>query len=294
MSERQPARWQADSALALVALVWGSTFVVVKQAITEISALYFLSLRFSLASLCLLVLFVPAFRRLPRHQLLSGLRGGFLTGLFLWAGYVLQTFGLRYTSAGNSGFLTGLYIVLVPIIGAIVYRQKPSPREIFGLALAAVGMLLMTLPGSGSVFSVNFGDLLTIACAVAFAFHLLVLGYFSKRESVEAVALGQLACAALLSTVSLTVERPVARWSAGVIVAVVLTAVFATALAFALQTWGQKHTTATRTALIFALEPVFALVTAWLFGEPWRWAGVLGGALILGGIVTVELRSASS
>ncbi len=294
MSERQPARWQADSALALVALVWGSTFVVVKQAITEISALYFLSLRFSLASLCLLVLFVPAFRRLPRHQLLSGLRGGFLTGLFLWAGYVLQTFGLRYTSAGNSGFLTGLYIVLVPIIGAIVYRQKPSPREIFGLALAAVGMLLMTLPGSGSVFSVNFGDLLTIACAVAFAFHLLVLGYFSKRESVEAVALGQLACAALLSTVSLTVERPVARWSAGVIVAVVLTAVFATALAFALQTWGQKHTTATRTALIFALEPVFALVTAWFFGEPWRWAGVLGGALILGGIVTVELRSASS
>jgi drug/metabolite transporter (DMT)-like permease len=294
LSERQPARWQADSALALVALVWGSTFVVVKQAITEISALYFLSLRFSLASLCLLVLFVPAFRRLPRHQLLSGLRGGFLTGLFLWAGYVLQTFGLRYTSAGNSGFLTGLYIVLVPIIGAIVYRQKPSPREIFGLALAAVGMLLMTLPGSGSVFSVNFGDLLTIACAVAFAFHLLVLGYFSKRESVEAVALGQLACAALLSTVSLTVERPVARWSAGVIVAVVLTAVFATALAFALQTWGQKHTTATRTALIFALEPVFALVTAWFFGEPWRWAGVLGGALILGGIVTVELRSASS
>ncbi len=294
MSERQPARWQADSALALVALVWGSTFVVVKQAITEISALYFLSLRFSLASLCLLVLFVPAFRRLPRHQLLSGLRGGFLTGLFLWAGYVLQTFGLRYTSAGNSGFLTGLYIVLVPIIGAIVYRQKPSPREIFGLALAAVGMLLMTLPGSGSVFSVNFGDLLTIACAVAFAFHLLVLGYFSKRESVEAVALGQLACAALLSTVSLTVERPVAHWSAGVIMAVVLTAVFATALAFALQTWGQKHTTATRTALIFALEPVFALVTAWLFGEPWRWAGVLGGALILGGIVTVELRSASS
>jgi drug/metabolite transporter (DMT)-like permease len=294
LSERQPARWQADSALALVALVWGSTFVVVKQAITEISALYFLSLRFSLASLCLLVLFVPAFRRLPRHQLLSGLRGGFLTGLFLWAGYVLQTFGLRYTSAGNSGFLTGLYIVLVPIIGAIVYRQKPSPREIFGLALAAVGMLLMTLPGSGSVFSVNFGDLLTIACAVAFAFHLLVLGYFSKRESVEAVALGQLACAALLSTVSLTVERPVAHWSAGVIMAVVLTAVFATALAFALQTWGQKHTTATRTALIFALEPVFALVTAWLFGEPWRWAGVLGGALILGGIVTVELRSASS
>lgn len=290
MSEKQPARWQADSALAMVALVWGSTFVVVKQAITQIAAMYFLSLRFSLASVCLLILFMPAFRRLPRRRLISGLRGGLLTGLFLWSGYVLQTFGLHYTSAGNSGFLTGLYIVLVPVIGAVVYRQRPSASEIFGLALAAAGMLLMTLPDSGSRFAINFGDLLTIACAVAFAFHLLVLGHFSKRESVEAVALGQIACAGALSTISLTVETPAAHWSGGVVLAIVLTAVFATALAFALQTWGQKHTTPTRTALIFALEPVFALVTAWCFGEAVRWVAVLGGALILAGILAVELR----
>jgi len=290
LSEKQPARWQADSALAMVALVWGSTFVVVKQAITQIAAMYFLSLRFSLASVCLLILFMPAFRRLPRRRLISGLRGGLLTGLFLWSGYVLQTFGLHYTSAGNSGFLTGLYIVLVPVIGAVVYRQRPSASEIFGLALAAAGMLLMTLPDSGSRFAINFGDLLTIACAVAFAFHLLVLGHFSKRESVEAVALGQIACAGALSTISLTVEKPAAHWSGGVVLAIVLTAVFATALAFALQTWGQKHTTPTRTALIFALEPVFALVTAWRFGEAVRWVAVLGGALILAGILAVELR----
>jgi len=290
LPEKQPARWQADSALALVALVWGATFVVVKQAITEISAMYFLSLRFSLASLCLLILFLPAFRRLPRRRLISGLRGGLLTGLFLWSGYVLQTFGLHYTSAGNSGFLTGLYIVLVPVIGAVVYRQRPSLREIFGLALAAAGMLLMTLPDGGSRFAINFGDLLTIACAVAFAFHLLVLGHFSKRESVEAVALGQIACAGALSTISLAVEKPAAHWSGGVVMAIVLTAVFATALAFALQTWGQKHTTPTRTALIFALEPVFALVTAWFFGEAVRGVAVLGGALILAGILAVELR----
>ncbi len=290
MSEKAPARWQADCALALVALVWGSTFVVVKQAITQISALYFLSLRFSLASLCLLILFLPALRRLPARRLVSGLRGGLLTGLFLWSGYVLQTFGLHYTSAGNSGFLTGLYIVLVPVIGAVVYRQRPSAREVFGLALAAVGMLMMTLPNSGTRFTINLGDLLTIACAVAFAFHLLVLGHFSKRESVEAVALGQIACAAALSTLSLTLEKPVAHWSGGVVMAIVLTAVFATALAFALQTWGQKHTTPTRTALIFALEPVFALVTAWAFGEPLRWVAVAGGVLILAGILAVELR----
>lgn len=291
MPEKEPARWQADSVLAFVALVWGATFVVVKQAITQISTLYFLSLRFSLASLCLLILFIPAFRRLPRQELISGLRGGFITGLFLWSGYVLQTFGLLYTSAGNSGFLTGLYIVLVPVLGAIVYRQRPSMREVTGLTLAAAGMLTMTLPGTGARFAVNFGDLLTIGCAVAFAFHLLVLGYFSKRENVEAVALGQLACAALLSTCSLAVVKPVAHWSASVVLAIVLTAVFATALAFALQTWGQKHTTPTRTALIFALEPVFALVTALAFGEPLRWLAIAGGTLILAGILAVELKT---
>jgi drug/metabolite transporter (DMT)-like permease len=222
------------------------------------------------------------------------LRGGFITGIFLWAGYVLQTLGLHYTSAANSGFLTGLYIVLVPVIGAVLYRQRPSLREVAGLALAAAGMAVMTLPSTGTSFSVNSGDLLTIACAVAFAFHLLVLGHFSKREKVEALALGQIACAALLSTLSLTVEKPVAVWSKSVFAAIILTAIFATALAFALQTWGQKHTTATRTALIFALEPVFALATAIAFGEPARWVAILGGALILAGILAVELKSSRS
>ena len=286
---KEPARWQADLALALVALVWGTTFVVVKQAITQISAMYFLSLRFSLASICLLVLFLPTFRRMTFPQLAGGLRGGVIAGLFLWSGYVLQTFGLHYTSAGNSGFLTGLYIVLVPVIGAVVYRQRPSLGEVAGLTLATAGMIVMTLPTGGAHFSMNRGDLLTIGCAVAFAFHLLILGRYSKRERVEAVALGQVACAAVLSTVFLSVEKPVAVWSWGVIVAIALTAVFATAIAFALQTWGQKHTTATRTALIFALEPVFALATAAVFGEPVRWVAIVGGSLILAGILTVEM-----
>lgn len=293
-SEKQVARWQADLALALVALVWGATFVVVKQAISHISTLYFLSLRFSLAALCLLVLFLPAFRRTPRAQVLKGLRGGFIAGLFLWSGYVLQTYGLRYTSAGNSGFLTGFYIVLVPLLGALVYRQRPSTRELTGVAIASAGMIVMTMPSGGGGFSINFGDFLTICCAVAFAFHLLVLGHFSKREQVEAVALGQLACAALLSTFSLVIEKPAVVWSPGVVWAIILTAVFATALAFALQTWGQKHTTATRTALIFALEPVFALVTAIAVGEKARWSAFLGGALILAGIVAVEIKPSHS
>ena len=290
---RPPPRWKADSALAIVALVWGSTFVIVKHALTDISTMYFLALRFTLATLCMLLIFVKPFQRATKGAVLRGLRGGALAGIFLWLGYVLQTVGLKYTTAGNSGFLTGLYIVLVPLISAAVFRRWPQTREVVGVAVATGGMAVLTLPSAGHTFQLNKGDLLTLGCAVAFAFHLLVLGYYSQRELFQSVALGQISCAALLSAVSLPIEPPRAAWNGGVVFAIVATAIFATALAFALQTWGQKYTTPTRTALIFALEPVFALVTAVLVGhEPLTIAAVLGGALILTSILVVELKSA--
>lgn len=285
-------RWRADLALAAVALVWGTTFVVVKRALNDISTVYFLALRFSLASICMLGLFAPAFRRMPPRAIWRGLRGGALAGIFLWLGYILQSFGLKYTSAGNSGFLTGLYIVLVPLISAAFYRRWPQVPELAGIAVATAGVVLLTLP-SLHHFSINRGDVLTIGCALAFAIHLLVLGYFSQRERFEAVALGQIVFAAVLSTVSLVVEPPVAVWSHAVVFALLLTAVFATAGAFALQTWAQQYTTPTRTALIFALEPVFALATAVLAGgERLTLLGLLGAALILLGILAVELKPA--
>ncbi len=289
--KRAPARWQADLALALVALVWGTTFVVVKSALPHISTMYFLAARFALAAVCMLAMFLPAFRKTSSGALWRGLRGGTVAGLFLWLGYVLQTAGLKYTTAGNSGFLTGLYIVLVPLIGAAVYRRWPQARELAGIAVATTGMVIMTLPFVDARFRMNKGDLLTLACAVAFAFHLLVLGYYSQREKFQPVALGQIFCAAALSSLSLSFEPPRAIWSTGVIAAVVVTAIFATALAFALQTWGQQYTTPTRTALIFALEPVFALATAVAVGgERLTVSSLAGGGLILTGILAVELK----
>ncbi len=289
-----PPRWQADLALAVVALVWGTTFVVVKRALTDISTLYFLAARFSVAGVCMLLIFLPSFLRAGKLAVFRGLRGGAIAGVFLWLGYVLQTFGLKYTTAGNSGFLTGLYIVLVPLLSAAVYRRWPQVTELIGIAVATAGMALLTVPSMQRGIQLNRGDLLTIACAVAFAIHLLVLGYFSQRERFEAVALGQIACAAVLSTLSLALQPPVARWNGNVIFAVLLTAIFATALAFALQTWGQQYTTATRTALIFALEPVFALATAVsVGGERLTLGEVSGGTLILAGILAVELKPAT-
>jgi drug/metabolite transporter (DMT)-like permease len=288
---KRPARWQADLSLAIVALIWGVTFVTVKRALNEISTMYFLAIRFGLASFFMLLIFGLRFHGAGSARIWRGLRGGAVAGVFLWLGYVFQTFGLKYTSAGNSGFLTGLYIVLVPLISACVYRRWPQMLELIGIGVASAGMALLTLPSLDRNLHVNRGDLLTVGCAVAFAFQILVLGYYSQREQFETVALGQIVCAAVLSTVSLAIEPPRAVWSNTVIFAVILTSLFATALAFALQTWAQQYTTPTRTALIFALEPVFALMTAVLAGgERLTLAAVCGGGLILAGIVVVELK----
>jgi drug/metabolite transporter (DMT)-like permease len=238
-----------------------------------------------------LLIFIPVFSKTPRRDIWRGLRGGAIAGLFLWLGFVLQTLGLKYTTAGNSGFLTGLYIVLVPLISAAVYRRWPMARELIGIFVATAGMVTLTLPSVDRSFQMNKGDLLTLGCAVAFAFHLLVLGYYSQREQFEAVALGQIACAAALSTISLAWEPPRAVWSKSVILAILITALLATALAFALQTWAQQYTTPTRTALVLALEPVFALATAVSAGgEALTLSAIGGGALILAGILTVELK----
>ncbi|HEX4770240.1 MAG TPA: DMT family transporter [Bryobacteraceae bacterium] len=292
-----PARWKADLALAATALIWGTTFVVVKHAVASMSTMYFLALRFGFASLCTAILFRPAFRRAASHpdqrrQLAAGLGYGALTGVLLWGGYAFQTDGLKYTSAGNSGFLTGFYIVLVPLLSAAIYRRWPRLIEFTGVLIATGGMVVLTLPSISTGFRMNRGDVLTIACAVCYSFHLLTLGHFSKRYSFEPLALGQLAATAVLSALALFVEPPVAHWNPSLLAAILGTGFFATTLTFALQTWGQRYTTATRAALIFSLEPVFALATAVLIGgEMLTRYSVIGGCLILSGILLVELKT---
>jgi drug/metabolite transporter (DMT)-like permease len=293
LREQTVPRWRADASLMLLALVWGGTFVVVKTALRDISTMYFLALRFGLAAVCLGLLFANKFRTMGRTQLLCGLRAGFLVGILLWLGFALQTWGLEYTSAGNSGFLTGLYIVLVPLFSAALYRRWPRAAELIGISIAGVGLVLLTAPSTTKMLSLNRGDLLTIGCAIVFAVHLLALGYFSQRERFEAVAIGQVACTALISMLGLMVERPRVSWHPQVILAIVVTGVLATAVAFALQTWAQQYTTPTRTALILSLEPVFAFAAAVLVaGEALILRSVVGGGLIIAGILVVELRRA--
>lgn len=287
--EHTPARWRADLALLFIALIWGATFVLVKEALTEISTVFFLALRFSLAGICLLVLFRSALFRKGSGNIRRGWQGGLITGFFLWLGFLLQTVGLKYTTAGKSGFLTGIYIVLVPLFSGLLYRKMPQISEIAGILLAAAGMAFMMLPGVN--MQMNRGDFLTVSCAVAFACHLLCLGYYSQRGQFEAVAVGQILAVALFSTLSLVIEPPRVQWTPTVLAAILITGIFATAIAFALQTWAQQFTTPTRTALILSAEPVFALLTAFVIAhEPLTSTIVFGAALILAGILLVELK----
>jgi drug/metabolite transporter (DMT)-like permease len=285
-----PARWQADLTLAFVAFMWGTTFVVIKNALPDISTVYFLALRFAIGTVCMLPLFFRGIRSTGQPWW-RGLPSGSAVGIFLWLGFILQTFGLRFTSASHSGFLTSLYIVGVPFAGALLYRKWPGRFELFGVMLAGAGIAWLTKPPGGEPFRLNGGDLLTIGCAVAFAFHIVVLGHIARTARVEAVAIGQIASAAILSALSLPFEPPQVKWTGEVVSGLLITGVLATAAAFALQTWVQKYTSATRAALIFSLEPVFSLLTAAAVGGERLTLGTLGGgALILGGILCVEMK----
>jgi drug/metabolite transporter (DMT)-like permease len=283
---------RAEAALVVNTIVWGATFVLVKQALRDVSPILFLALRFTLATVVLLALFRGSWLgswRHPRNARWS-LAGGALAGTFLFSGYAFQTIGLQYTTAPKSAFLTGLTAVMTPLLAALVYRNKPRAQEVGGVLLATCGMALMTLPGG--TLAINRGDLLTICCAACFAAHILTLSRYSAQASFGLLSTAQIGVSALWAwSLFHGMETPHIRWTAGVWAAIVITAVFATALAFTFQAWAQRYTTSTRTALIFMLEPVFAWITSYLLtGETLSARAAAGAGLILAGILVVELK----
>jgi len=277
----------AEALLAWNTLVWGATFVLVKSALAGIYPLYFLALRFSLATAALLVLFRGAGKS-ARDWKSAG--AGVLIGSFLFAGYLTQTLGLRLTSAPKSAFITGLASVLVPALAAVVYRIRPQGSEVAGLLVATAGMGLMTL--QSNIGALSRGDLLTLLCAFAFAAHIVTLGHYSDRISFELLSVTQVATSAVWSWSLLWwMEKPRVEWRPSVVCAILVTGLLATALAFTIQAWAQRYTTSTRTALIYMLEPVMAWLTSYfLVGEGLSGRAAAGAGLILGGVVLVEVK----
>jgi drug/metabolite transporter (DMT)-like permease len=286
-SERRMNRsvWRADLALAFNTLIWGSTFVLVKRALDDASALLFVAIRFSLATIVMALVF----RR--RWTWAAGPPpGGILAGVCLFGGYAFQTAGLNLTTPSKAAFLTGLTVVMVPLLGSLVYRVYPHFSEAIGVVIATVGMGLMTLQGDAG--GVARGDALVILCALAFAAHIVVLGHYSKMASFEPLAVWQLGTTAALALAGFWwIEKPFFHPSPILWLAVLVSSLLSTALAFTVQAWAQQVTTATRAALIFALEPVVAWIFAFtIMGERLPAKAILGAVLILTGILVAELK----
>ena len=273
----------APWALLAVSASWGLAFVVMKDAIVKQDVMSFLTTRFALAVLVMLALRPQVIRLINKDLLLKGVAAG----LFLGTGYIFQTLGLARTGAAITGFVTGLYVVLTPLIAAIIFKEKISKLTWFCVFLATIGLALLSLRG----WSVGVGELLVFVSAIAFAAHIVSLSRWSSGRDAYAMTIVQLAaCGVLTGSISMAqgYNRPP---DAGVWAVVIFTAVFATAIAFMVQTWSQAHMSSTKVAVILTMEVVFSAFFAVLIGgETLTLQILLGGALVLTAMYLIVIR----
>lgn len=283
MTNNKIPQWVADMSLLFVTFIWGSTFVMVKEAIAEVPPLYFLSIRFTLAAFALML--IPnTLRGLAKHWPLV-----ILPGVTLSLGYALQTFGLLHTSASRAGFITGLAVVLVPLFESVIRRKWPGRYVTAGVLLATIGLFFMS-GTSDNPF--NLGDILVLGCAVSFAVQIILVGRNAEKVPPLSLAVGMVGVAALsFWPLALAIEPRPLVFGGQTIFAILLTALLATSLAFYLQCKMQQFTSTSHTALIFSAEPVFAGLFGYLLaGELLGPLGILGGGLIVLGIVVAEWK----
>ena len=273
----------AESGLVAIAAVWGLTFVMVQDAVREIAVTTFLAYRFIPAALIVAIVSWRSLKTLPA----SGWRIAGVMGLFLTAGYAFQTFGLERTTASHAGFITGLFVVLTPLFGALFLRQRVERAAWVASGASAVGLYLLSgLSGEGTVF----GDLLVLGCACSFAFHILATDKGVKEHPVGALLAVQLGVCGVLSLIAASIQGElVVPDSTTVWSALIVTSVFASALGFFMQTYAQRHASPARTAFILASEPAFAGLFAYVLkGESLTALGWVGAGLIMVAIVAVE------
>jgi drug/metabolite transporter (DMT)-like permease len=264
-------------------VIWGTSFVIIKGALADISPVLFLAARFTLAALVLAAIYRTKLRR-------AALLPGLLAGGLMFTAFVFQTEGLALTTPSKSAFLTGLSIPLVPLLNSVVYRVRPKKVEVIGILIASIGMALMTLP-SGR-FETSAGDFLSLLCAVTFALHLAVIGHFTPIVGFETLAVVQVSVAAVLGCFFAFAFGPV-RFHAtpSLAVAILAMGLLATAVAFTTLVWAQQYTTPTKAALILTLEPAVAWFTSYVVtGEVLANRGKIGAGLILAGVLLVELK----
>lgn len=282
---------KAHLLLVLMTLIWGSTFVLIKEALRDSSPLLLNAVRMALAAVLLALYYRKHLNTWTRPALTAGV----VVGIFLYLGYALQTTGLKLTTPSKSAFLTGTSTVLVPLILVVFWKTRIHLWRVVGIALAFLGLFLMTVPagraGLADFANVNRGDILSIGCAFGFALQIVFLGRATQRFPFEQIAVLQIGTAAALMAVTAPLlEHPRFQPSNAVIATVLITGILGTAVAFTVQAWAQQFTPATHTALIFNLEPVFAWLTSFIYlHERLGFRAGAGALLILTGVLVSEL-----
>lgn len=272
----------AELALLYTTIVWGSTFFLIKDILHDIHPILLLCYRFLAAALIMGVALL-----IIKKPLWQQLRYGILVGVLLWLTVVPQTIGLEYTTASNSGFITGLFVIFVPLLAMILHRRWLPANQWLAVALSVLGLWLLT----GGLAKVNVGDGLTLLASIACAMHIIAVERAVKRMDPYVLSFQQLALVGALSLITAVLfDLPFGFKESKTLWVMVFLTIFPTISAFVIQLVAQKHITAVRVAMLFTIEPVFAAIFAWTFGgEPFIWYKACGGLVIVAAMMAAEL-----
>ena len=278
---------RADLLLLSVAIAWGVTFLMVQDAISTTPVYSFLFFRFALASLLMFFIAYKYLNFINKKTVIYGV----ILGVFLFSAFATQTFGLAYTQSSIVAFITGLNVICVPFLAYFIFKEKIKKNVLLGSFVAVFGLYLLTMSGT---LTFEKGEFLTLICAFLFALQIIFTGKFSKEVNVFLLVLFQLITVAILSLIfSLLLEEKTfdISYNYAFFKAVIITAVFATVYAFLIQTYMQQFTTATKTAIIFAMEPVSAAIFAYItVNESLSATQVFGAILIVFATIIAELQ----
>ena len=285
-------RFKAHCAVMTSSLLWGVTFVVVKNTLTDMSVFAYLAARFILGALPMAWVYRSDLRKLSRGELWAG----FYVGAVMFGGYAFQTAGIARTTPSKAAFITGISVVLVPVFLAAIWRRRINAWAWAGVFASFAGLYFLTVPRQG-IHDLNRGDVMVMGCAVLYALQIIFISRYSGKYSLGSMSFLQVAWTAGLSLLAVPLfaatgwEALRFRLTSQMVFGVLVTAIFTTAIAYPLLVWAQRHTTATNTALILATEPVYAAITSFIvLRERLGARALVGAGLILTGILVAELK----
>ncbi len=297
-SQNRSYKYLGEGALLLMTVLWGGTFVIVKESLSDISSLLFVAFRFGIAAVVLLLIFFAAKKRFDQKSILPGM----FLGFFLFLGFFTQTIGLKYTTATKSGFITGSLVVMVPLFQTIIEKKLPSKGAQIGTVLVFIGIIFLSSGGTsitnflaelGANF--NFGDWLTLACAAFFALHVVYIDVISVKYNFWTLLISQIITVSVLSFITafifsgFNVEGLHVSFTSYLIFGLLYTSLLATLFNLGIQTKFQKVVSPTKAGIIYSFEPIFAALFAFfLLNEKISNFGLVGSAIIFVGLIVSE------